>query len=54
MNISRKKPIFFTNFFFQIDMCAAPGSKTAQLIEAIHAVEDVVPKGKKILLIHII
>ena len=51
MNISRKKPIFFTNFFFQIDMCAAPGSKTAQLIEAIHAVEDVVPKGKKILLI---
>merc|ERR1719228_1740157 len=26
-------------------MCAAPGSKTAQLIEAIHAVEDVVPKG---------
>ena len=28
-------------------MCAAPGSKTAQLIEAIHAVEDVVPKGKK-------
>ena len=28
-----------------LDMCAAPGSKTAQLIEAIHAVEDVVPKG---------
>ena len=28
-------------------MCAAPGSKTAQLIEAIHAVEDVVPKGKE-------
>ena len=50
MNISRKKPIF-NEFFFQIDMCAAPGSKTAQLIEAIHAVEDVVPKGKKKLLI---
>ena len=29
-------------------MCAAPGSKTAQLIEAIHAVEDVVPQGKEI------
>ena len=28
-------------------MCAAPGSKTAQLIEAIHAVEDVVPQGKE-------
>jgi tRNA (cytosine34-C5)-methyltransferase len=28
-----------------LDMCAAPGSKTAQLIEAIHAVEDVIPKG---------
>lgn len=29
-----------------LDMCAAPGSKTAQLIEAIHAEEGVVPKGK--------
>lgn len=28
-----------------LDMCAAPGSKTAQLIEAIHAQEDVVPSG---------
>ena len=28
-----------------LDMCAAPGSKTGQLIEAMHAVEDVVPKG---------
>lgn len=28
-----------------LDMCAAPGSKTAQLIEAIHAQEDVVPTG---------
>jgi len=28
-----------------LDMCAAPGSKTAQLIEAIHAEEDVIPKG---------
>jgi len=28
-----------------LDMCAAPGSKTAQLIEAVHAVEDVVPEG---------
>ncbi len=28
-----------------LDMCAAPGSKTAQLIEAVHAVEDVVPTG---------
>ena len=29
-----------------LDMCAAPGSKTAQLIEAIHAEEDVIPKVK--------
>ena len=50
MKISRKN-LFFNEFFRQIDMCAAPGSKTAQLIEAIHAVEDVVPKGKKKLLI---
>jgi len=28
-----------------LDMCAAPGSKTGQLIEAIHAIEDVVPEG---------
>jgi len=28
-----------------LDMCAAPGSKTAQLIEALHAVEDVLPEG---------
>ena len=28
------------------DMCAAPGSKTGQLIEAMHSVEDVVPEGK--------
>jgi len=28
-----------------LDMCAAPGSKTAQLIEAIHSEEDAVPKG---------
>lgn len=28
-----------------LDMCAAPGSKTAQLIEMIHADEGVVPKG---------
>ena len=30
-----------------LDMCAAPGSKTGQLIEAMHAIEDVVPEGKK-------
>ena len=47
MCIFHEKNLFFNDFFFQIDMCAAPGSKTAQLIEAIHAVEDVVPKGKK-------
>ena len=29
-----------------LDMCAAPGSKTGQLIEAMHAIEDVVPEGK--------
>ena len=28
-----------------LDMCAAPGSKTAQLIEAVHAEEGTVPKG---------
>ncbi|KAI9197252.1 cytosine(34)-C(5)-methyltransferase [Polychytrium aggregatum] len=28
-----------------LDMCAAPGSKTAQLIEAIHATEEVIPPG---------
>jgi len=28
-----------------LDMCAAPGSKTGQLIEAMHAIEDVVPEG---------
>ena len=30
-----------------LDMCAAPGSKTAQLIEAIHSSveDDVVPEG---------
>lgn len=26
-------------------MCAAPGSKTAQLIEFLHADEDTTPKG---------
>ena len=31
-----------------LDMCAAPGSKTGQLIEAMHALEDVVPEGKKL------
>ncbi len=29
-----------------LDMCAAPGSKTAQLIEALHAQEGVVPEGE--------
>jgi len=28
-----------------LDMCAAPGSKTAQLIEALHQVEDALPEG---------
>ena len=28
-----------------LDMCAAPGSKTGQLIEAMHAIEDVIPEG---------
>jgi 16S rRNA C967 or C1407 C5-methylase (RsmB/RsmF family) len=28
-----------------LDMCAAPGSKTAQLIEALHAQEGVIPEG---------
>ena len=28
-----------------LDMCAAPGSKTAQLIEAIHAKEGVISEG---------
>ena len=27
-----------------LDMCAAPGSKTAQLIEALHA-DDPIPSG---------
>lgn len=30
-----------------LDMCAAPGSKTAQLIEAIHAQEGVIPEGER-------
>ena len=29
-----------------LDMCAAPGSKTAQLIEALHSQEGVIPEGK--------
>ena len=29
-----------------LDMCAAPGSKTAQLIEALHAQEGVIPEGE--------
>ena len=29
-----------------LDMCAAPGSKTAQLIEALHSKEGVIPEGK--------
>ena len=28
-----------------LDMCAAPGSKTAQLIEALHAQEGTLPEG---------
>jgi 16S rRNA C967 or C1407 C5-methylase (RsmB/RsmF family) len=28
-----------------LDMCAAPGSKTAQLIEALHAQEGTIPEG---------
>ena len=28
-----------------LDLCAAPGSKTNQLIEAIHAAEDPMPEG---------
>jgi 16S rRNA C967 or C1407 C5-methylase (RsmB/RsmF family) len=30
-----------------LDMCAAPGSKTGQLIEAMHAIEDVIPEGRR-------
>ena len=30
-----------------LDLCAAPGSKTVQLIEAIHAKEDGIPEGKE-------
>ena len=33
-----------------LDMCAAPGSKTGQLIEAMHAIEDVIPEGNTIFL----
>ena len=28
-----------------LDMCAAPGSKTAQIIEALHAEEGSIPSG---------
>jgi 16S rRNA C967 or C1407 C5-methylase (RsmB/RsmF family) len=28
-----------------LDMCAAPGSKTAQLIEALHSQEGTIPEG---------
>jgi len=33
-----------------LDMCAAPGSKTAQLIEALHAQEGVIPEGQNLIL----
>ncbi len=29
-----------------LDMCAAPGSKTAQLIEALHVEEAGIPEGR--------
>ena len=37
-----------------LDMCAAPGSKTAQLIEAIHSEEDAVPKGLVVVIFFLI
>ena len=37
-----------------LDMCAAPGSKTGQLIEAMHAIEDVIPEGITFMLFLII
>ena len=36
-----------------LDMCAAPGSKTGQLIEAMHAIEDVIPEGISFMLCQI-
>ena len=33
-----------------LDMCAAPGSKTAQLIEALHAQEGTIPEGSQVVL----
>ena len=35
-----------------LDMCAAPGSKTGQLIEAMHAIEDVIPEGIWFIILH--
>lgn len=28
-----------------LDMCAAPGSKTVQILEALHADENILPTG---------
>ena len=36
-----------------LDMCAAPGSKTGQLIEAMHAIEDVIPEGIWLIILNI-
>ncbi|KAJ3333179.1 tRNA (cytosine(34)-C(5))-methyltransferase [Blyttiomyces sp. JEL0837] len=52
-NISRQEsvsmipPLFLRvePHHYVLDMCAAPGSKTAQLIEAIHANDDPLPTG---------
>ena len=50
-NISRQEAVSMVppllldvqSHHFVLDMCAAPGSKTAQLIEAIHANDDALP-----------
>ena len=38
--------LLLTVTFQVLDMCAAPGSKTAQLIEMIHADENIPVPGK--------
>lgn len=42
LKLQIKKYVLQSSYFLQVlDMCAAPGSKTAQLIEMIHADEKI-------------
>lgn len=44
--MKNQKGICYNHSHSQLDMCAAPGSKTAQLIELLHADENIpIPTG---------